>query len=95
VRETALPVHPAARRLLGAEAARREALLGGEDYELLAAVPPRKLAGLRARCRRLRVRLTEIGELTGETETVDLVGPGGKRRPFPEGGFDHFSRGPR
>jgi thiamine-monophosphate kinase len=95
VSEAALPLHPAARRLLGPRKARGEALLGGEDYELLAAVPPAKLARLRARFRRLRVRLTEIGELTAARGRVELLAAGGDRRPFPEGGFDHFSRGLR
>jgi thiamine-monophosphate kinase len=95
VRPGRLPLHPAARRLLGAEAAREEALRGGEDYELLAAVPPARMAGLRGRFRRLRVRLSEIGELVEASRGLELVGPGERRRPLPEGGFDHFDRGAR
>lgn len=95
VREGDLPLRPALRRLLGAGAARREALLGGEDYELLAAVPPGRMANLRARFRRLRLRLTEIGELTRPGKGLTLIDSGGVARAFPEDGFDHFSRGSR
>jgi hypothetical protein len=53
------------------------------------------MAGLRARFRRLRVRLSEIGELVEASRGLELVGPGEGRRPLPEGGFDHFDRGSR
>jgi hypothetical protein len=53
------------------------------------------MASLAARFRRLRVRLTEIGELVEARRGMELVGPGDRRRSFPGGGFDHFARGAR
>jgi thiamine-monophosphate kinase len=77
-----LPVHPAARA--EAEAvSQRPALFaawGGEDYELLAAMPPR-FAGTKD------IALTRIGEFavgTGVSFTLD-------GRPVQPGGYDHFA----
>jgi thiamine-monophosphate kinase len=63
------------------------ALHGGDDYELLFAVPrrktkfvPRSLKG---------VRLTAIGEITRRREIV-LAEPGGREVPLKPGGWDPF-----
>ena len=70
----ALPIAPAARDVVrGAQAAIRSprAVAGGDDYELLFAVPRRARGRLRAVVRQARgVPLTRIGELTGEPEVV-------------------------
>jgi len=65
-----LPLPPALRRLDTA-AARTLALRGGEDYELLFAVPPAKLRALRAARAALGCEITRIGELvTGREVTI-------------------------
>jgi thiamine-monophosphate kinase len=89
IEQTALPIHPLARKL-GAAAALQEALHGGEDYELLftaeASVPiPSSLAG---------VSITRIGSLktrrTGRP-LMTMVAPDGSRVELQPGGWEHFS----
>ena len=90
----AIPVHPGARRwFAGAGSDPVEAALrGGDDYELLIAVPRRHRRALRMLSRLFRgVPVTRIGELT---KTPDLVlrTPDGER-PLPPG-YEHFRQGP-
>jgi thiamine-monophosphate kinase len=89
VDQTALPIHPLARKL-GPEAAFHAALHGGEDYELLFAAPasvqmPSSLAG---------VPVTRIGSLTRRRSgrpLITLIQPDGTRTPLEPGGWEHFS----
>jgi thiamine-monophosphate kinase len=86
-----LPLHPAATRWF--EAAGRDAVAaavaGGDDYELLFAVPKRTRSRLRTVVRHARgLAITRIGELTPEPDVV-LVRPDGTRTPL-GGGFVHF-----
>jgi thiamine-monophosphate kinase len=65
-----------------------EAVAGGDDYELLFAVPRRARGRLRAVVREARgVRVTCIGELTADRTVV--MSRGGVAEPLP-GGFTHF-----
>jgi thiamine-monophosphate kinase len=87
----ALPVHPGA-----IDVAKREgreilpfALSGGEDYELLFAVPPRRrraFLAIAARCRGLK--FSRIGQLVAEPGAW-LVDASGRREPL-GAGFSHF-----
>lgn len=64
------------------------AVAGGEDYELLAALPEERLAGATATLSRQGTKLTRIGEvLAGEGVEIRLPG-GGTLRPA---GFDQLS----
>lgn len=89
VEQSALPIHPLARKL-GAGPALHAALHGGEDYELLFAAPasirmPSSLAG---------VPVTRIGSLTRRRPgrpLVTLVKPDGTRAPLQPQGWEHFS----
>jgi thiamine-monophosphate kinase len=86
----AIPVHPQAAAWFSA--AGRDpvaaAMAGGDDYELLFAVPRRSRGRLRAVVREARgVRVTCIGELTAD-RTVAMA-RGGVTEPLP-GGFTHF-----
>jgi thiamine-monophosphate kinase len=65
-----------------------EALAGGDDYELLFAVPPRWSGRLRSARRRAADPLTRIGVLTKRVGEVTLVRQE-KEEPLPEG-FEHF-----
>jgi len=65
------------------------ALHGGEDYELLIAVPPRNLSRIPARVRGLR--LHHIGEICKSKEVL-LVRLDGKEVPLRPGGWDHFRK---
>jgi thiamine-monophosphate kinase len=64
-----------------------EALSGGEDYELILAVPPVKAPAFEAACRRAGEAIARIGRLVTGRGVVG-VGERGPRRL--EGGFDHF-----
>jgi thiamine-monophosphate kinase len=58
-----LPLSRALLSAASAERARDFALGGGDDYELLMAVPPARLDALAARALELNLTLTPIGEL--------------------------------
>jgi thiamine-monophosphate kinase len=85
-----LPIHPGAREVFGGEGqdAVKSALEGGDDYELLFAVPVRFRGRLRAATRLAQgLSITEIGELTAERSLVVLRD--GVETPLPAG-FVHF-----
>jgi thiamine-monophosphate kinase len=65
------------------------ALNGGEDYELLFTIAPRKVKHLRAAPG--FSQLTPIGEAT-RTKTLILVGPNGAKKPWKAQGWDPFRR---
>ena len=69
------------------EAAAAVALQGGEDYELLLAVPPARAAAFERACARAGERVTRIGRLGGRRlrflQESRLLDP-------PPPGFDHF-----
>lgn len=73
--------------------AHHAALVGGEDYELLAAVAAARQAALAADARDHGVRLTDVGEITADRGIL-LSGPAGLEPAAQLRGFDHF-RGPR
>ncbi|MDY7227691.1 thiamine-phosphate kinase [Hyalangium rubrum] len=79
-----LPITPAVRAALGPEGA----LAGGEDYELLLALPPARVKAFERACARAAQRVTRIGRLTRERRRV-LRDPDG-RLIAPPAGFDHF-----
>jgi thiamine-monophosphate kinase len=74
--------------LLQRHAALRLALEGGEDYELLFTVSPKKARQLSAKP--AGVALTEIGEIT-RGRKIEIV-QDGKTRRLASGGYDHFRR---
>jgi thiamine-monophosphate kinase len=86
----ALPVDPAARawfETLGRDPV-IEAIAGGDDYELLFTVSPRRQGRLRAVTRLVRgLRLTRIGVVTGDAALV--VRRNGREDALPAG-FAHF-----
>jgi thiamine-monophosphate kinase len=61
---------------------------GGEDYELLVALPPGRVENARRALEPLGVRLTAIGELA-PGEGVELIDPDGNARQ--PRGFDHLA----
>jgi thiamine-monophosphate kinase len=77
-----LPALPAA-----PEEALELALFGGDDYELLFAVPPSVAPRVAEALAPLPVR--EIGEVRTRDEGLRLVGPDGREGPLPEGGYQH------
>jgi thiamine-monophosphate kinase len=86
----ALPIPGAARDWFAAKGAdpERSAAAGGDDYELLFAVPPRRRGRLAHALRQAgQVPVTRIGELTASPDTV--LARGDFTEPLPEG-FVHF-----
>lgn len=84
-----LPIDPAAARLLPPAAARRLALGGGEDFELLAAVPPGRLPGLLRRLAAEGIPATPIGWLLPAAAGGRLR-VGGSWRRWVAAGWDPF-----
>ncbi|QSQ12711.1 thiamine-phosphate kinase [Myxococcus landrumensis] len=79
-----LPMSAVVRRELGPEGA----LAGGEDYELLLAVPSRRGKAFEQACARGGHDITRVGEVSRGSGWVILDEAGhAVRRP---GGFDHF-----
>jgi thiamine-monophosphate kinase len=85
-----LPLSAALRSSVRGDEARAFALGGGDDYELLLAVPPRSFEELAARAARLNLRLTAIGELRRGT-AVRWALNGTEFTP-PVQGYEHFRR---
>lgn len=78
-----LPIAAACRQAYG-DAAGVVAATAGEDYELLAAVPPRRLAAL-------GVRVTVVGRVRAGRPAVRLLDASGHPVRLPRrAGFDHF-----
>ncbi len=71
---------------------REEALSGGEDYELLLAVPPAKLRALQGVARRARTPVAVIGEMEAKAGIRVVKGGGSLHRPR-RAGHDHFHSG--
>lgn len=87
----AIPLSTAARALIAAapEALER-ALTGGDDYEILCAVPPDRLDACLHAARLAGVPLTKIGEiLAGEGPARFIDGSEAERR-FSSASFSHF-----
>jgi thiamine-monophosphate kinase len=82
-----VPVAAACRRALGARAT-TFAATAGEDYELVATVPPARI-GVLARAG-LGCRLREIGVVEDGPPGILLVGRDGRPMRLARGGFDHL-----
>ena len=86
----ALPLSAAMRSAVSLNQARDWALAGGDDYELLFAVPPSRFAELKGAADQLNLTLTPIGELrTGAGVTWSL---NGKEFAPKVSGYDHFAQ---
>jgi thiamine-monophosphate kinase len=77
-------------RAAAADDAWRWALSGGEDYELLLAVPELRARAFERACRAARERVTRVGRLTRGTALV-FRHPGGHPVRAPRS-FDHFAQ---
>jgi thiamine-monophosphate kinase len=88
----AVPLSPAARAVAGKDPARLAGLItAGDDYELLAAIPPGKAAEFQAAAAVDGVPVTPIGEVSQGPGQLTVVGPDGSPLPLPpKHGWDHF-----
>jgi thiamine-monophosphate kinase len=84
-----VPLSAAARAALGSDPGLWATILGGgDDYELVMAVPARRQAALRAAARTARVRITRIGRFSSGRGIEVTVG--GEVVTVPRKGYVHF-----
>jgi thiamine-monophosphate kinase len=94
VRESDIPVALQLHELAGAQDLdpMELALHGGEDYELLATIPPKAFEEVETAIgERFGTALTEIGEITEGSLVLET--PDGSQRPLEPRGWDHFAEG--
>lgn len=65
-------------------------LTGGDDYEVLLAVPPAREDALHAAAAEVGVVVTRIGTLSAGSPTVRVRAPDGSVGAFAKGGWSHF-----
>lgn len=85
-----VPLSRAARHAFAADPGALETILtGGDDFEVLATVPPKKLAAFQAAARRARVPVTVIGKVTAG-QGAHFIGFDGEELSFRRASFSHF-----
>jgi thiamine-monophosphate kinase len=84
----ALPLDPVLQGL-PQEAALKYALAGGDDYELLFAVPPARRDAVQALAGRLQIPLTRIGEIQPRPG-IHRIDASGRVEPLSWSAHDHF-----
>jgi thiamine-monophosphate kinase len=86
-----VPLSDAARTLIAAEPARLEpALTGGDDYEILAAVPIGNTENFRVAARAAGVAVTEIGRIETGKAPPQFIGPDRRVLSFDRPSYSHF-----
>ena len=90
--ETArVPLSAAARSAIARDPARlATALTGGDDYEVLCAVPPEALPSFVAEAERAGVPVVEIGTVESGETPPQVVDAAGEPMVFAAGSFSHF-----
>jgi thiamine-monophosphate kinase len=87
--EASLPLSRSYRILAGKEA-RRCALTGGEDYELLFCARPVYRAAIRTLARHSGIRISRIGACVAKRRGIAVLDSTGKAVSLPASGYDHF-----
>jgi thiamine-monophosphate kinase len=86
-----VPLSRAARLALAAEPALIETILtGGDDYEVLAAVPGRNVERLRQAAKQAGVAITEVGRMSAGTGRARFADRDGRALKFVRPSFSHF-----
>jgi thiamine-monophosphate kinase len=86
-----IPLSDAAQTFVGAEQALLERVLtGGDDYEILAAVPAARVEDFRAGARAAGVAVTEIGRLAAGDAPPQFIGRDGRALTFERPAYSHF-----
>ena len=86
-----VPLSLAARAAIARDPALLEtALTGGDDYEVLCAVPPDRAAAIEAMAVGFGVAATLVGVVEADTAPLTLRDIGGKRLTFSQSSFEHF-----
>jgi len=90
IEAASVPLSPAAAKAVTHDPALLEALLtGGDDYEIVAAVPDGNASGFEAEATAKGVTVTMIGRIEGATGTR-VLGEGGRSIKLGPKGFAHF-----
>jgi thiamine-monophosphate kinase len=90
VASTDLPLSPAARAAVNADPALFLSIVSaGDDYEVLATVPPDRAADFERLALASRETVTCIGSTT-PGGTLEVLDPNGQVVDFPKTGYDHF-----
>ena len=88
-----VPLSPAVRILIPADAdALERVLTGGDDYEILAAIPSAEAQAFEAAAHSAGVRVSRIGEFGREGSEVSVIAPDGQSMSFARPGYDHMAR---
>jgi thiamine-monophosphate kinase len=88
---TQVPLSAAARRAVTAEPAMLErALTGGDDYEIVCTIPPRRVESFQAAVAKLEVPLAEIGVIGKGNAPPRFLDGSGKPLTFRQLSFSHF-----
>ncbi|MGO8953160.1 MAG: thiamine-phosphate kinase [Rhodomicrobium sp.] len=89
---SAIPLSDAARTLTAPAGgdALQTILTGGDDYEILAAVPPERAAAFEAASRKAGVPVTRIGTVSAGAGTPKFRTAGGLELELSAKGFEHF-----
>lgn len=86
-----VPLSAPARKAIAAEPGLLStALTGGDDYEILAAVPPAQKAAFVEKARQAGVPVAEIGAFSAGKPRVAVSGPDGRRMSFGRTAYAHF-----
>ena len=86
----ALPFAADVKPLVQSPGLLRAAITGGDDYEILAAIPPGEEAAFERTALAAGIAVTRIGTLTGGQPAVIVAGADGTPLDLGTGGFDHF-----
>ncbi len=85
-----VPVSTAAGKAVAADPRLRTPIVaGGDDYEILAAVPAQEAASFEAAARQAAIPVARIGLATTAGDVV-IQGPDGRPMPLDRTGWDHF-----
>jgi thiamine-monophosphate kinase len=91
IRAAHVPLSMGALRAVRAEPAMlARALTGGDDYEIVCAVPPKKIVSFQAAAAKAGVPLTEIGVINKGSRPPRFLGSDGKPLTFKQLSFSHF-----
>ncbi|MFV2035917.1 MAG: thiamine-phosphate kinase [Halocynthiibacter sp.] len=86
-----VPISTPARLALEAQGSHLfDILAGGDDYEVLVAVPPAKALEFERAAKRAGVAIAKIGAFTGKPKKVEFVNDDGKAVDLPRAMFRHF-----
>jgi thiamine-monophosphate kinase len=86
-----VPLSAAARRAIEAEPTLIETILtGGDDFEIIAAVAPDQVDGLRAAARSASLQVTEIGAVTAQPRKARFLTADGRALVLKRPSYSHF-----